>query len=231
MPPLLVFQTFPTNEQALRTAALLENRSIPVAVEELRGALDANFIGQQFSNPFLLKIPGEEFDHARAILMEGVTVDLDEVDEDYMLFDFNDRELLAVLASPDEWGVFNYKLAEALLEQRGVAIPQQQVAQMAGERIAELKKPLTASWVWIGFGYLSALLSLGIGLDNFMMIYLPGLFALGTGWALAFSKKTVPDGSRIPVFGQTARTHGLVIFVLAILLFMIRIAGAILFLK
>ena len=231
MPPLLVFQTFPTNDQALRTAALLENRSIPVAVEELKGPLDANFVGQQFSNPFLLKIPGERFDDARAILMETVTVDLDEVDKGYMLLDFNDRELLEVLASPDDWGIYNYKLAEALLQQRGMKIPHQQVAQMAGERIAELKKPLAASWMWIGLGYLSALLGLGIGLDNFMMSYLPGLFALGTGWALAFSKKTVPDGSRIPVFGQTARTHGLVIFVLAILLFMIRIAGAMLFLK
>lgn len=231
MPPLLVFQTFPTRDQAMRNAALLENRSIPVEVEELHGPLDANFIGQQFSNPFLLKVPGEQFGAARAILMEAVTVDLDEVDKGYMLLDFNDRELLEVLTSPDEWGIYNYKLAEALLQQRGIAIPEQRVAQMAGERLAELKKPQRASWVWIILGYLSALLGSGIGRDNLMMIYLPGLFALATGFALAFSKKTVPDGSRIPVFDKTARTHGLVIFVLAILLFMIRIAGVILFSK
>lgn len=227
MSELLVFQTFPTREQAQRVAALLENNGLPVAVEELQGPLDTNFIGQQFSNPFLLKIPGGQFIHARKLLMAHTVINLSEVDEDYMLLHFSDRELLDVMAAPDDWGVYNYKLAEALLQQRGVTIPEQQLEDMESIRIAEMKKPVQASWVWICFGYLAALLTTGIGIPNFQMIILPGLFALATGWALAGSKKTLPDGSRIAVFGPVARMHGRIIFVLAALLCIVRIIIAI----
>lgn len=229
MSELLVFETFPGKEQAIRTAAVLENKGIAVAVEELKGPLDTNFIGQQFSNPFLLKIPGEQFKNARKLLMEHTTIDLSEVDEGYMLLQFSDRELLDVLAAPEDWGTYNCKLAEVLLKERGVTIPEQQLEYMEDIRIAEMKKPVNASWVWICFGYLSALLTTGIGMHNFQMIFLPGLFALGTGWALAGSKKTLPDGSRIEVFSAVARMHGRIIFVLAIVLCIIRIIGAIIF--
>jgi hypothetical protein len=227
MSELLVFQTFPVKEQARRVAALLESNGLPVAVEELQGPLDTNFIGQQFSNPFLLKIPGEQFINARKLLMEHTVINLSEIDEDYMLLQFSDRELLDVMASPDDWGVYNYKLAEALLKQRGVPIQEQQLEHMEGIRMAEMKKPVHASWVWIGFGYLSALLTTGIGISDFQMIILPGLFALATGWALAGSKKTLPDGSRIAVFSPVARIHGRIIFVLAVLLCIVRIIIAI----
>lgn len=228
MSRLLVFQTFPARDQAVRTAALLENQGIPVAVEELNGPLDANFIGQQFSNPFLLKIPGEQFGQARNILMETITVDLEEVDKDYMLLAFNNEELQDILAKPDEWGIYNYKLAEALLKERGMILPKQKLTQLADKRMTELKKPEKASGIWIILGYLAALLATGVGLHNFQIIYIAGLFALATGWALAFTKKTVPDGSRIYVFGKTARTHGLVIFLLGILMYIIHITGALL---
>ncbi len=123
MSELRVFDTFPTMEQAQRVAALLENNELRVAVEELQGPLDTNFLGQQFSNPFLLKIPGDKFKHARTLLMKHTVVDISEVDEEYMLLEFTDQELLDVLAAPDDWGVYNYKLAEALLKQRGGKYP------------------------------------------------------------------------------------------------------------
>jgi len=67
---LLAFRTFADKEHAEHTAGLLRDKSIPVELEEPSPLLDSNFIGQRFSDPFVLKIPGAFFETANRILSE-----------------------------------------------------------------------------------------------------------------------------------------------------------------
>jgi hypothetical protein len=227
MEQFLVFETFADKEQALRTAALLENRDIPVAIEENLPALDSNFIGQQFSDQYALRIPGNCFTAAREILMATTVINLEEVDRGYMLLSFSNEELLEVMSDTDAWGIYNYKLAEALLRQRNVAVPVKEIALAQQEKQAEKAMPESFSIFWIVLGYLSAIggsfvYAYYIG-GNFTIIVLPGLLGVLIGWNLAFNKKTLQDGSRVPAFKPVIRMHGTIIFWLSLLLFILRI--------
>lgn len=230
MENLLVFETYFDKEQALRTAATLENNGIFVAVEENLSPLDSNFIGQQFNNPYSVKIPGSQFEKAGDILLKHTIINLDEVEPDYILMTFSNEELKDVLKNKKEWGVYNYKLAEKLLEQRGVSIIPEVIAKAQMQKQYEEAQPKQYDIYWIVIGYLMALLTLGAvftGFYSYIVFAFPSLFALVIGFMLFSSKKTLTDGSRVYIYNKTSRLNGLMIFLIAVTISIIRIFGLI----
>ena len=231
MENLLNFQQFTEKDQAIRTAATLEKKGIYVDVEENLGALDSNFIGQQFQSPYILKVRGSDFTRARSILMESTVINLEEVDEDYMLLQFSDDELIDVMSNIEDWGVYNYKLAEVLLRQRDVAIPFEQIEAAEQSRLEEKAKPSSFSIVWILLGYIVTFWGSGLygylQTSSFNFVVVPSFFALIIGWLLTFSKRTLPDGSRRFYFNRFARVNGGIIFVSSIVLYLIFIISVI----
>lgn len=231
MEPNLPFQSFPDLASAQHTAALLEQEGIPVELVNEDSMLDSNFIGQNFSNPFRLKIPGRFFNEANEILERETKVNPDDVAEGYMLLSFSNEELLEVLEHKSDWGFYNYKLAEALLQRRGVSIPAADIRRAQARARLEKEKPEEAGTALLVIGYFSAILGSGFALyqggNNWFRIAVPGLFAIAIGWNLLHFKRTLSDGRRVHYFNSSSRLQGKVLLGLAWGIFLLRVIQAI----
>lgn len=231
MEQLLVFQSYPDGASAQQVADLLEENGIPVELMEDATLLDSNFMGQNFTNPFRVKIPGSRFDEANKLLDEHTAVNLDEVDKDYVLLTFSDAELIDVLKHKADWGIYNYKLAGALLRKRGVPIPEESIESFQKKDILEKEKPAEAGTVLLCMGYFSAIFGSGIALyqggSNWFKVGLPGILAIVIGWNLAYFKRTLSSGKQAYYFSHSARKQGLVLIWLAMGMFLLKVIQAI----
>ena len=132
-----------------------------------------------------------------------------------MLLSFSEEELMDVIAKPDEWGFYNYNIATALLKKKGVTVSAEQKEVFEKERLAELGKQKSLSLFWIGVGYAIPLINViyaVIYYDTYIANNLRWLFTgvagLIIGFILVYSKRTLPNGTRIPVYIDKDRKHG-----------------------
>lgn len=220
---MLTFQRFETLPEAEEAKQILAAEGIPVAIENVPGILDSNFIGKEYGNNVFLKIPQEDFNRARQILIDNTPVDLSSVDKNYMLFSLSNEELEDVLAKPEEWGAYNYNLAKAILQKRNVNIDATTIETRREEHIQSLAKPKKIGAFWIRLNYTLLILNLaGIFLYSFVWLFLFWLvpiYCAVWGGAVAYSKKTLPDGNRIFTYDASSRDHGKIIFFGGIIIF------------
>lgn len=205
MSKFLTFRKFDTPEEALAISDLLKEKNIPVQLENTPVLLDQQLIGQQFENTFLLKIPASYFIEAGNVIRAAVTINEEDVEEDYYLLSFSDKELQEVIEKKDEWGSYDYSLALQLLEKRGVSYTPEQLAAIDDQRLQQLSNPEKGSAIWIVIGYLSVLIG--------------GLLGFFIGAYIIIAKKTLPDGSRMRAYSDQTRKHGKYILVLGIIAF------------
>ncbi len=215
MGQILTFQVFKTKEEATAVAATLEKAGIPALVEDAGYLLDNNIIGVQYDDPILLKIDADHFEQARKILADEIVIDLDTVDKDYMLLSMTDDELLDVVAKPDEWGLYNYKLAMLLLAKHGRHIEEQQLTRLQEARYEQLAAPKAFDKSWIRLGYLISVAGIIAALWQFFMTIL-SFFGLVLGWAIMSAKTTLPDGKRALKYDENSRWHGRNMFLLGL---------------
>lgn len=213
MDPLLVFDTYPTPQAAEQAAALLRGNAIIVEINRDVRPLDSNYLGQRFDNPYLLSLPGKDFEKARKILEEQTPVNPDEVDPEYHLLSFSDEELIDVMMKKDEWGDYNYKLAEALLQRRGVPIPGVQIELSNVERLRQKEKAASSDWKILLLGYFSLLSGAMLALARHPAFTLfPGGLAVFLGWTLSHSRRTLSTGGQVYYYKPSSRLHGLILF-------------------
>lgn len=226
MDNFIVYQSFEDQESAYRTAATLESRDIPLIVEKVSQLLDSNIIGVMNTSPYVIKLRAIDFDKANDIIRANTIINLDEVDKDYMLLSFTNEELIDVAAKEDEWGIYNAKLATALLMQRQVAEPRAAIEAIKTRHQQEIAKPTSAAIGLLTLGYVSALTGTTIIASQYdatiPFVVFPGIFGLIAGGILVTTKKTLPDGNQIHYFDNKSRNHGLVIVGLSILVFVVR---------
>ena len=231
MNKFLTFREFETKEDAAEVAALLGQNNIPTLIEQNRELLDQNIIGRQYNNYILLKIKGEDFEKAQKILIETTPVDLSKVEKGYMLLSLSNKELMDIIAKPDEWGAYNYNLALALLRQRGINIDERKTEELQQQHIAELSKQRTLPGHWYLFGYGFSVLGIAASFYNsktaLLILYffylLPGIFGIILGIIIRYTKRTLPNGTQIMSYNVNARKHGLYMLLVGIssLLFII----------
>jgi len=224
MEALLVFKAYTARALAEQAAQLLRQNNIDAEIDEEAALLDGNYLGQRFNEPFLLRVRGSDFDKATQLLEARVIVNLDEVDPDYMLLSFTDEELIDVMKKKDEWGIYNYKLAEALLRQRNVPIPEMEIVLEQAERLREKEKPASSDIIFLLVGYIAVIygivlwvMSKGIGM------IIPGGFAFLVGWHLAYFKRTLSNGQQTFYYNSSTRFQGTIIFWAAIALVAVQV--------
>jgi len=200
MSNFLTFRKFDTAEEAMAIGDLLKEKDIPVILENTPVLLDQQLIGQQFENTFLLKIPPEHFMEADNVLRAAISFNETDIEEDYYLLSFSDKELQEIIEKKDEWGAYDYALALHLLEKKGVAYTPAQLATINDQRHQQLAKPEKGSAIWIAIGYMSVLIG--------------GLLGFLIGGYIIIAKKTLPDGSRMYAFAKQTRNHGKYILIL-----------------
>src|SRR5690242_12247312 len=115
----LTFKIFKNKEVAEEIATILEQNGILYFIEYDVMAFDASYANNDLEKDYRLKIKQQDFEKANTILQNYYKAQLDKVDKDYYLFDFTDEELREIIAKPDEWGEFDYQLAQKLLADKG----------------------------------------------------------------------------------------------------------------
>lgn len=199
------FRKFPTLDQAKELEILLNKNNIKTFLADNLPPVDVTFSGSTLQNQYEVKIEAADFEKAENILEKDTENILNEIDKDYYLLSFSDEELYEVLLKSDEWNVFDYKLAQKILTERGKAIDPEMLAALKKERLQILAKPEENQKPWIIAGYLFSLLGGGIGIV--------------IGYSLWKSKKTLPNGERIYSYNENDRKHGKTIFIIGTIIF------------
>lgn len=205
----IAFRSFPTLNQARELELLLNKNNIKTVLGDNIPPLDITFSGSTLQNQYEIKIDPSDFEKAEVILEKDTENLLDTIDKDYYLLDFTNEELYEILLNSDEWNVFDYKLAQKLLTDRGKTIDLEMLTSLKKERLKTLAKPEESQKTWVIAGYLFALLGGGIGIV--------------IGYSLWRSKKTLPNGERIYSYNAEDRKNGQRIFFISIIIFPIAI--------
>jgi hypothetical protein len=126
---------------------------------------------------------------------------VDSVEPDYYLFDFTSEELMEIILKPDEWGDFDYQLAQKILEDRGRPVNPGHLKEFKNKRLQQLREPERTDFNSVVLGYV------------FVALFPPaGIFL---GYMLAFSRKNLPDGSYAYSYSGTQRLHGKIILAIS----------------
>lgn len=201
----IAFRNFPTLSLAKELETLLNNNNIKTVLADNIAPIDITFSGSTLQNQYEIKIDSSDFEKADAILEKEAENLLDTIDKDHYLLSFTNEELYEVLLNSDEWNVFDYKLAQKLLTDRGKTIDSEMLTSLKKERLKILSKPEENQKPWIIAGYTFALLGGGIGII--------------IGYSLWKSKKTLPNGERIYSYNTEDRNSGKKIFIISIIIF------------
>jgi len=189
----LPFKTFPDRETAENFADVLLQKNIAYQIEEDSLVFDPSYANNPLNKDYFLKIRQRDFPAANQAYENYFAALLDNVQEDYYLFSFSDEELKDILAKPDEWGPFDYLLAQKILSQRGITITSEERKILKERRYKELAKPENEEPSNILGYYLVSFLFFPIGII--------------IGWTWSYSKRSLPDGERIYAYSSEVRRH------------------------
>lgn len=203
----ITYQEFVNKEEASDVLQLLEENNIEFIFEKDSTSFDPTLLNNSMSKFFSLKIRQEDFKRLDQLFYLSLEESLANVEEDYYLFDFSDEELFDVLSKSDEWSKFDFFLARKILNDRGANLDNHSVEKLKENRLEELAQPESHPKIWIILGYVFAVLG--------------GFFALIIGWHLFSHKKTLPDGSRVSAYTESDRKHGVNIFLIGLVIFLI----------
>jgi hypothetical protein len=208
--PFLTYQQFNKVEQFNEATQVLIDAGIPYQSEDSHQFFDPSYLRNDATRDIRVLVQQNDFGKANTAFKKFYTDQLDKVDPNYFLFQFNKAELKSVISNPEEWGMFNCMLAEKLLNDLGEATPPGFLEEIEIEKLYQAKEAEKASPTLIIIGYLS-LIILGIGGAIF------GLYIVHT-------KKTLIDGSQFYRFDATSRNHGkimLAIFTIILILLLL----------
>lgn len=196
----ITFQKFNSIGLAQELAELLKENNIEFVLdgnEHYNNALSIDRTGE-----YRIKLREADFKKADALLLSISQKQLQNIDKDYYLLDFDNEELLEVVTKPDEWGQLDYLLAQKLLKERGMEINPILAEALRKQRVQEISKPEQGNGIWIYAGYFFALVG--------------GALSIFIGWHLIAYKKTLPNGDIIYGFSESDRKHGKRILILGI---------------
>lgn len=189
----IVYQTFSSKELALELTTLLSENNIDFKAEVFNATFDSTFTNNS-SKDYTVKINPSDFEKVDALLLESMKDEIDNVNDDYYLFQFSNDELFDVIRKRDEWSQFDVLLTKKILQSRNIEFSLEQENKIKAERLAELSKPkeLSKSYYYSGiiFSFFGGFLGLLIGLD------------------ILTSKKTLPNGNKVHVYSLDDRKKG-----------------------
>jgi hypothetical protein len=190
----LTFQKFNNEEIAQELINKLTEKGIPVEIEDSNKFFDPTFAANALTREIRINLRPQDFETAQKLLAHHYKEQVNSIDKDYYLFEFSDQELTEIIMKPDEWGDFDYQLAQKILGDRGKEIKPEVAELLRKQRNDDLSRPETSSRYIVYAGYASA--------------FLGGLFGLLIGWHLSYSKKVLPDGRSVFRYTENERNHG-----------------------
>jgi len=188
MDAFLTYAKFHTAEEAKPLIELIEKEGIPYELEHEVNQLDSVYLGYNLDPMFAIKIPQELFSKLNFLLGEEADKIIVDADDEYYLYSFSDDELIAVIKNPEEWNAYDRSLAQKILSNRKVAIPE--TNRIAPEAPYQ---PERLNTEWLAVGYLLCMISLA------------GMFF---GLAIVKGRKTLSSGKKVPLYDDPTIAHG-----------------------
>lgn len=118
----LQYKKFYEQEQAEALVVLLRKHSIDFQLTEDRDSLDTLYGDNHFKRVYFVKLRAESFEEVNELLIEEISSAAIEDYPDHYLHSFTDKELLEILAKPDEWSPLDYQLSKKILIARDCEI-------------------------------------------------------------------------------------------------------------
>ena len=200
----LRFKLFTDKAAAEDFAEVLKQNNIDYHIDEDALSFDPSFAHDPLARDYVIAIKQPDFKVASLAYDEYFARQLGAVPDDYYLLQFSDEELLEILAKPDEWGAFDYQLAQELLRKKGVEITKEKTERLKLDRYYALAQPE------------------GEAVKNIVGYYIVSIFFFPTGWIIGwtwgYSKKQMPDGNRVYAYNEKVRGHGKAILLISIVL-------------
>jgi hypothetical protein len=190
----ITFQKFNDQNSASELGDFFKEKKLEYLLEDNSLSFDPTFANNGFDKEFCIKLKKSDFEKGNAFLNEKAEIEIVEIDKDYYLFSFTDKELLELITASDEWSPFDVSLAEKLLNERGKEVTSEEIKKLKTNRIVELSKPEESQRTYIIIGYITAILG--------------GVLGIFIGWHLLTFKKTLPNGNRIYAYSENDRKQG-----------------------
>ena len=190
----ITFQKFSDQNAALQLGDFFKEKGLKYLIEDNSLRFDPTFSNNGFGKEFCIKLKKSDFEKGNAFLNEKAENEIVEIDNDYYLLSFTDKELFELIAASDEWSPFDVLLAERLLKERGKEVTLDEIENIKKNRIVELSQPERSQRTYIIIGYITAILG--------------GFLGIFIGWHLFTFKKTLPNGNRIYAYSDNDRKHG-----------------------
>lgn len=203
------FKSFNDKETAEDFSEVLKEYDIEFYIEEDVLEFDLTYANNELDKDFHIMVKQTDFVKAKQAYEAYFKKQLHNAPSDYYLFSFSNDELKEIMSKPDEWGTFDYLLAEKILHDRGMGLSETDKKALKTERYKTLQDQQNEKPSNIFLYYIFSIVVFPIG----MLI----------GWAWAFSKKTLPDGNKAAVYDEDIQRHGKIIFTIATLLFVLAI--------
>jgi hypothetical protein len=205
------FLSFNDEELAATVAETLKSSDIRFVVDKSKPLFDSTLVDTSIDRNIHIKLRRSDFLKGHKVLEDYYQSLLNNVDPEYYLLSFSDEELKEIITKPDEWGHFDYQLAQKLLKERGFAMDDSILTKLKEERIWDLAQPEKASKLLLIFGY--CFIPFGIVIGFFI------------GRHLLYNKRTLPNGEAIFSYRESDRKHGSRIMIISGLMFILSIIG------
>lgn len=200
---LSTYRKFIYKDDALDLIEILKEHQIDYILNDNSSRLDSSFGNDDNTKQFELKIKKEDFGRVEKLEEELVQNDLDNVAEDYYLFEYSDEELIEIVMKKDEWNKFDYLLAQKILKERGKEINSELLNVIKKQRIEELSKQENVSKMWIYCGYFFAVIG--------------GFLGVVIGYTIMTYKRNLSNGESVYLYKEEDRKQGKNILICSII--------------
>jgi len=211
----LRFKLFPDKATAEDFAEVLKQNGIEYQIEEDAVVFDPSYAFNPLNSDHVILLKQADFKSASVAYDEYFARQLNNVPEDYYLLSFTDEELMEIVAKPDEWGSFDYQLAQDLLKKRGVELSKEKADRLKADRYTQLAQPKGESVKNITGYYIISILS--------SVLFFP--IGMIIGWVWGYSKKQLPDGYKVYAYNERVRDHGRNIFLISMIVFVMTVVA------
>lgn len=223
----VAFQSFSDLELATAFTEMLDESSIPYKLLKVPQVLSSDIIGTTSSPDFVLQLRPGDFSKAHRSLREYFKPMTETVEKDYYLFEFSNNELFDIISRPDEWGYFDYQLAQKILTDRGQEIDDLLLQKLNRERSEFLGKPEKAGFLLFSFAYLLILIGFIYTVSPVFSLYdftfCSPIVSFFIGRHVFRNTKVLPDGQSVYSYRPSDRKHGNVIIYLSLSILFISI--------
>ncbi|MGH1518446.1 hypothetical protein [Chryseobacterium sp. JK1] len=204
---LSTYRKFIYKDDALELIKVLEHHQIIYELEDNSSRLGASFGGDANTNEFELKIQQEDFEKVEHLEEELVRNDVNQIEDNYYLFDYSDEELIEIVMKKEEWSKFDYLLAQKILKNRGKEVNSDLLNIINKQRIQNLAAQEKSPKLLIVMGYFFALLG--------------GFIGIFIGYHLMKYRKVLPNGEKMYGFSENDRQQGQNILIFSVISFIV----------